>query len=134
MKKLHIVIYSLALATIGLPGCATQQKAEKQYALADRKPGTPFSADGTITKHGVDICMSGAINYDLHQRETGPSTWLSAHYPPQGQIKDRLSLLVLQQAAKDPKKVVHAQGTIAEGPEGPHCRYVVVTRVTPVSQ
>ena len=28
----------------------------------------PFRGDGSVTKHGPDVCMAG-INYDLHSRD-----------------------------------------------------------------
>lgn len=75
--------------------------------------------------------MSGSINYDLHERAQGHARWLSAHNRPQGEITDRTSLRLLKEAAKNPKKVVHVEGTIAEGATGSQCYYVKVTRVTP---
>ena len=125
--KLPIIIYLLVAAVFGFSSCSTTQD---QYALVNRKPGTPFAGTGTVTTHSPHICASGAINYDLHAAATAPAMGLSAHHSPKGKVTDKLSLLLLRQAAHDPKKVVHVEGVMAAGPEK-DCLYVTVIRVTP---
>ena len=106
-----------ALTLFTADWASAKEPSEKDSA----KQGEPFDMTGTVTKHGVDPCMEGNVQFDLHPPSPAKAVWLSP--------SSRHDIKVLGDAAKNGGRV-HVVGTKKQGLR-PDCAYVQTSKCEP---
>jgi len=114
------------VALLLLGATSTLDAAQNKTSQPTTENEFPFEAQGKVSKHGYDKCMSG-INYDLRSDVKAPLLpkiyWLAA--------VAKSDKAALEQASKD-SSLVLVKGTMMTNVEG--CTWIGVSTVTPVKK
>ena len=122
----HPTAVLITIATLIAIGVAMNVRAaEKQgKQKQNSQEEFPFDKVGTVTKHGVDICMEGHILYDLNSVDGKTKDWLST--------SSKTDEALLEKASKD-GGWVRVKGTMMVGVEA-NCKWVKVSSVAPIKK
>ncbi len=116
----------LSVAVLITTGVAVNARAagKKAKQMQNSEEEFPFNKVGTVTKHGVDICMEGHILYDLNSVDHKTKDWLST--------SSKTDEALLEKASKN-GGWVRVKGMMIVGVEA-KCKWVKVSSVTSVKK